>query len=130
MTTKLQLQANRLNAQKSTGPKTEEGSANSKMNALKHGLTAKQVTLLDEKSEDFEAFYGHMINALCPVGALEEQLVERIVVCTWRLRRVYRIEAQLFAAAEPYVERGERNKFEAKFARTYSEVPLEDRPYH
>jgi len=95
MTTNKQMAANRRNARKSTGPKTAAGKDRAKGNALKHGLTAAQITVFDERPEDFESFYSGLLAALSPVGALEEQLVERIAVCAWRLRRVYRIEAWL-----------------------------------
>ena len=48
MTSSAQAEANRRNAQNSTGPKTQEGKAASRLNALKHGLTAKQLVLFDE----------------------------------------------------------------------------------
>jgi hypothetical protein len=102
MTTQKQRTANRRNAKKSTGPRTAKGRARSSINALKHGLTAAQITIADEKSEDLENFHRGLIDVLIPVGALEEQLVERIAVCAWRLRRVYRIEAQLFVGAAPH----------------------------
>jgi hypothetical protein len=95
MSTKRQIAANRRNARKSTGPKTAAGKDRAKGNALKHGLTAAQITVFDERPEDFESLYSGLLAALIPSGALEEQLVERIVVCAWRLRRVYRIEAWL-----------------------------------
>jgi hypothetical protein len=95
MTTKKQIAANRRNARKSTGPRTAGGRERTKGNALKHGLTAAQITVFDERPEDFESFYSGLLAALIPSGALEEQLVERIAVCAWRLRRVYRIEAWL-----------------------------------
>jgi hypothetical protein len=107
MSTKRQIAANRRNARKSTGPKTAAGKDRAKGNALKHGLTAAQITVFDERPEDFERFYSGLLAALIPSGALEEQLVERIAVCAWRLRRVYRIEAHLFstpASGEPTVK--------------------------
>ena len=109
MTTKKQTAANRRNARKSTGPKTAAGKDRAKGNALKHGLTAAQITVFDERPEDFESFYSGLLTALIPVGALEEQLVERITVCAWRLRRVYRIETHLFStpASEEPTEKGE-----------------------
>jgi hypothetical protein len=88
----LQIEANRRNAQLSTGPKTEQGKEASRMNALKRGLTAQQVALFDERLEDFQAFHAELIGALAPQGTVELALAERGVVCAWRLRRVYRIE--------------------------------------
>jgi hypothetical protein len=92
------LNANRANAQKSTGPKTLRGKSYSRRNALKHGLFAKQV-------EDFQnlgatkAEFGDLLKSLCqhyqPVGKAEELEVERIAVCWWRLMRVWRFENSL-----------------------------------
>jgi hypothetical protein len=96
MTSELQIEANRRNAQLSTGPKTPEGRAVSRMNALKHGLTAQQIVLFDERPENFEAFFDEIVDALKPTDPIETQLAERIAVCAWRLRRAYRIEAAMF----------------------------------
>jgi hypothetical protein len=96
MTTAQQIAANQANALKSTGPKTAEGRERSKMNALKHGLTAHELVCDNELLHDFNAYYRELMEALSPVGALEEQLAERIIVCAWRLRRVYRIDTDLF----------------------------------
>lgn len=96
MTTQLQIEANRRNAQFSTGPRTTDGRATSRMNALKHGLTAGQIVLCDESPEDCEAFIGEIIATLKPEDPVEIQLAERIAVCAWRLRRSYRIEAAMF----------------------------------
>jgi hypothetical protein len=96
MTTEKQIAANQANALKSTGPKTTEGRERSKMNALKHGLTASEVTCANETVDDFNAYYDEFIEILRPVGAIEEQLAERIIICAWRLRRVYRIDSSLF----------------------------------
>jgi hypothetical protein len=97
--TDLQIEANRRNAQLSTGPKTVQGKEASRMNALKHGLTAQQVTLFDERAEDFEAFHTEILGALAPQGWVEFALAERAVLCAWRLRRAYRIETGLFRKA-------------------------------
>ena len=56
MASKKQIEANRRNAKKSTGPKTEEGKAKSSTNARKHGLTSRQVWLSDEDEERFRVF--------------------------------------------------------------------------
>lgn len=89
------IEANRRNALLSTGPKTEEGRKASSANALRHGLTAQKLMLLDEKPEDFAAHYAAMRAALAPGDEVEERLVERIALCAWRLRRPARAEAEL-----------------------------------
>jgi hypothetical protein len=99
VTSELQIEANRRNAQLSTGPRTSEGKAAIRFNALKHGFTAQHITLFDECAEDFEAFHAELVAALRPKGAVEQALAERAVLCTWRLRRVYRFETGLFRKA-------------------------------
>lgn len=93
MTTPAQLSANRRNAKKSTGPKTAAGRAVASRNALRHGLTADQLVVQEEEAGDFVSFHDELRAALQPADAVEEQLVERIVLCSWRLRRVCRAEA-------------------------------------
>jgi len=95
MTSKKQIEANRRNAKKSTGPKTEEGKAKSSMNALKHGLTSQRVWLNEEEKKDFHSFRLGLIDELEPWGSLETQFVCRIAAQMWRLARVPGIEAEL-----------------------------------
>jgi hypothetical protein len=96
MTTMKQKAANKRNARKSTGPKTPQGRDRSKMNALKHGLTAAQLTVGDERPADLEASHQALVLALKPVDELEEQLVWRVALCSWRLRRVCHLEVLLY----------------------------------
>jgi hypothetical protein len=93
--TPAQLAANRANAQLSKGPTTEEGKRRSSMNALKSGLRANTVVLPDENPQDFEAFRERLYQALDPQDALQEALVESIIVDMWRARRGPRVEADL-----------------------------------
>jgi hypothetical protein len=92
MPTQAQLAANRRNAKKSTGPKTEEGQAASSQNALRHGLTARQIVCREEHEEDFAEFRAALWDALATADAVEEQMAERIVLLSWRLRRTARAE--------------------------------------
>src|SRR6202167_5461986 len=96
MATQLQITAHRPNALYSTGPRTRRGKSISRINALKHGLSAEHVVLFDEEVEEFERFFRKWMRACKPQGFVEQQLVERIAICAWRLRRVYRIETGLF----------------------------------
>ena len=75
-----QLEANRLNAQKSTGPQTEAGKAVSSRNSLTHGLTAQQVVLAVEDPNQFEALRDKLHEEFDPCGPTEEHLVEQLAV--------------------------------------------------
>jgi hypothetical protein len=107
MASEAQLAANRRNAGKSTGPRTEAGRAVVSHNALRHGLTAEHLVLFDEQPEDLARFRDELRAALDPADEVEEELVERIVLCAWRLRRAARIDAGLLNdAAEGVTPRG------------------------
>lgn len=95
MSSERQIRANRLNAQRSTGPSSSDGKARVASNPLKHGLTAKRIVLPSESAEEFEAFRIALWDDLDPKGALEEVLAEKIVADAWRLRRVPVLEAAL-----------------------------------
>jgi hypothetical protein len=107
MASEAQVAANRRNARKSTGPRTEAGRAVVSRNALRHGLTAEHLVLFDEAPEDLARFRDELRAAFDPADGVEEELVERIVVCSWRLRRAARIDAGLLNdAAEGVSRRG------------------------
>ena len=86
-------EANRLNAQKSTGPRTPEGKARSSMNAVTHGLTSQAALLEGEDPAKLEELGAEMMAHLKPADPVQRALAERIVALTWRLRRVARAEA-------------------------------------
>jgi hypothetical protein len=97
MTSDKQIQANRRNALKSTGPKTPEGKATARLNSTRHGLLSQEVLLPDEDEGPFVELSEHLRAELQPVGELENQLVDRIIATQWRLRRLGRVEAGIFA---------------------------------
>jgi hypothetical protein len=99
MTTKRQTAANRRNAKKSTGPRTEEGKKRSSQNAMTHGLLSRQVLLKEEDPDLFRQVWGALWEELRPEGELETYLAARIVSGIWRMNRIVRIEAQLFNEA-------------------------------
>jgi hypothetical protein len=94
-----QIEANRLNALKSTGPRTEEGKRRSRCNAIRHGLTAETVIAGPEDPEDYESFEATIIADYDPTTAVERELVLRLASVLWRLRRATGIETALFQSA-------------------------------
>jgi hypothetical protein len=95
MTTQKQIDANRRNAQKSTGPKTPEGKEIASQNATRHGLLAQALVLEGESREEFDRFSEGLMAHLGPVGYVEMMLAERVVAGAWRSRRALRIEWRL-----------------------------------
>ena len=98
MASQQQIQANRNNAKKSTGPHIEEGKSRASQNALKHGLLARDAVLPDEDPAEFEAQLAALEDALQHEDALEHELVRQMADAQWRLRRLTRIESGYFAA--------------------------------
>jgi hypothetical protein len=96
MTSFRQIDANRRNARKSTGPVTEEGKQRSRCNAVRHGLTAETVIDALEDAEDYKAFEAAIIADYDAQSAVERQLVLRLASLLWRLRRATIMETGLF----------------------------------
>ncbi len=89
------LEANRRNALRSTGPRTEAGKDRSRVNALRHGLTAETVVATLEDAEDYKAFEATIIADYDPETAVARELVLRLASLLWRLRRAGVIETNL-----------------------------------
>ena len=77
------VEANRRNAQKSTGPRTAEGKEKSKFNALSHGQTARSALLPGEDPAALNALRREMLDDLQPRNSLEATLIVRIADDTW-----------------------------------------------
>ncbi len=92
MPTAKQKAANRRNAQKSTGPRTPEGKAKTKLNALKHGLTAETIVLPFESAADYDELRQSVLDDLKPKGITQQILVERFVQRHWVAQRLARTE--------------------------------------
>ena len=87
-----QLEANRANSLKSTGPKSEEGKLCSKGNALKHGLTARKHLIVGDDSIEFEEFRDNLWQELQPENIIQEEMVLQIINTGWKIRRCQIIE--------------------------------------
>jgi hypothetical protein len=96
MATEKQFEANRLNAQKSTGPKTPEGRAAVRLNGVTHGLTAETIVLKGESETDFTNLLNSLETEHDPLTPTEEALVVQLAMATWRLRRLYHQEAGFY----------------------------------
>ena len=95
MTSLRQLEANRENARRSTGPRTDEGKRQSRRNAVRHGLTAETVIEILEDPDDYKAFEGTIIADYDAHTAVERELVLRLASLFWRIRRATAIETDL-----------------------------------
>src|ERR1700674_3609622 len=91
------IEANRRNAQRSTGPRTERGKSIARLNAVTRGLFAKHVVIPicdgDEAEKDFQLLLDGLHQEFQPVGLYEEWLGVKIAESMWRLRRATRCES-------------------------------------
>jgi hypothetical protein len=117
-----QWTANRGNAQKSTGPRTEEGKQRSRRNALRHGLTAQTVIEGLEDSEDYRAFEATIIADYDATTAAERELVLRLASLLWRVRRATGIETDLFCIQAEIIRAREANS-------THAPAPARNAPH-
>ena len=107
MASRKQLEANRANSRRSTGPRSVAGKARSRMNSRKHGLTASTLVIAGEDPSEFEKLRAELMEEHGPQTALECELVERLSGLLWRLRRVPYFEAAIMNARQVEVEERE-----------------------
>jgi hypothetical protein len=104
MTSKKQVAANRANARKSTGPRTEAGREIARLNAVKHGGLSPLPVLPDVETRDaWQAHLDGTLASLQPSGHLETVLAERIALILWRMNRVARFEREITAVGQERV---------------------------
>jgi hypothetical protein len=97
MTTLRQIEANRINAQRSTGPRSPEGKEQSRRNALKHGLAGAGVVLPEDEDKAVERRKVEWHSAFRPGNVFEEWLTEQIVVASVQIDRCQHQERALRA---------------------------------
>jgi hypothetical protein len=98
MSTDAKIIANRRNAKKSTGPRTQKGKAIVSNNAVKHGLLAHQNVISSENQADFCKERDRILSDLVPDSPMESMLAERMVILSWRLKRIDHIQNQTIDA--------------------------------
>jgi hypothetical protein len=91
MSTQAQKEANRQNAQKSTGPKTEAGKAKCCRNRLSHGFAASIIFVPEEDREDFNGLLAEFHAEYLPATHDEEVLMEKMVQHHWNSLRAFRV---------------------------------------
>ena len=96
MTSYRQIEANRRNALRSTGPRRETGKQVSRCNAVRHGLTAETVIGALEDADDYKAFEAAITADYDAQSAVERELVLQLASILWRLRRATTMETGLF----------------------------------
>jgi hypothetical protein len=99
MPTAKQTAANRMNSQKSTGPRSTEVKAASRFNAVKHGIFATTQIMFDEKAEDLAELAAEYHEHHNPADPEQRFLVDTLIANEWRLRRLRRVEAELWQSA-------------------------------
>src|SRR5579883_2489862 len=97
MVSEKRIEANRKNAQRSTGPRTPAGRAKSSMNALRHGITGQVSIMNEEDRVAHDKFVQDLIDGLKPEGALELQFASVIAEDFWRLQRIRAVENDMLA---------------------------------
>src|SRR6266851_1122004 len=96
MTSELKSATSRANGAKSHGPKTPEGKEKSSRNSLVHGFTSKNTIVLEcENEDDFQVMIGDYTATYQPGSPVEEDLVNQMVACRWRMQRLRIIETAL-----------------------------------
>jgi hypothetical protein len=94
------LNANRQNAQFSTGPRTDEGKQKSSLNALRHGLAGDVVLMPEEDMQIFQVFCHDFHQEWQPVGQTEKQLVQTLANNQWRIHRAHSRERAVYAIGQ------------------------------
>ena len=96
MASQKQTEANRLNSQNSTGPRSPEGKSASRMNALKSGIDAKSQVIRGEKAANLETLKTEYHDRFHPTTPEQRMLVDTLIDADWLLRRFRIVEAQLW----------------------------------
>ncbi len=125
-----QHQANRQNAQHSTGPVSPEGKAAVRLNALTFGLRARDVVLIHEDQAAYQQLWDVLESEWQPQAPTERILLERMAVAHWLLMRTDRSEERIFTDTEPGARQfalldrvsGQRARLERSFSTAMREL--------
>ena len=96
-----QHEANQQNAQQSTGPKTPEGKAAVRLNALKYGLRARDLLIFDDDPAEYEQLWADLAADWQPQNRTERFALEEMCISQWLLARIARGESRIYQANLP-----------------------------
>ena len=93
MSSQAQVTANRANARKSTGPRSEKGKAKVAQNAVSHGLFSRRIIQLGDDPKEFDALHDAFYARFKPADSIEAIFVDRMILASWKMARLQRAEA-------------------------------------
>jgi hypothetical protein len=105
MSSLIQIETNRRNAQHSTGPATPEGKAAVRLNAVKYGIHAQSLIIPGEDPAEFDALAAELQKTWRPFDSVERQFVDQLTTDSWRLNRLRNAEAKLWDTGIDALER-------------------------
>ena len=121
MSSHRQNEANRANAQHSTGPQTEAGKEKSSQNARQHGLSSATIFIPEERAEEFKLTYTAYFEEIRPIGEIQMTYFEQLVHAIWNLN----IARQLLVIALHEMDDkkiANANRYVAQYERSFSKA--------
>jgi hypothetical protein len=119
MATIKQIEANRRNSQKSTGPTSDHGKEAVRFNALKSGIDAASIIIPGEDPDQFRTLAEEFTDCWQPANAAERELVDHLLEDSWRLRRLRAAETQIWTASIEYRRTTRSHKPGTELGKTY-----------
>lgn len=95
-----QLNANRANAKKSTGPKSPQGKQTAALNSTTHGLHSRRYIVEPHQQQDFSNLQQTLRAEILPLGALETDAFQQLLHAAWQLRRSDLLESQIHSPTD------------------------------
>jgi len=97
MSSELQQDASRSNGAKSHGALSPETQAICAKNSLKHGLTAKTLSLTEEEREDYTNLVNITFNHYRPISSMEKHVIQSVADLEWKIVKADIYEAGILA---------------------------------
>lgn len=122
MSSARQINANKRNARRCTGPRSAAGKAVSRLNSLTHGAFAADLLLPGEDAPSFSRLEARYLAHFKPASPAETFLVQRMILSSWRLLRLAAMETRILRA------RMENAENEPGFRRAISDIVFPAKP--